>query len=348
MDNRIDKRMSAQEAIAQFVHDGDELIIGNYTLGMACGLVNEIVRQKKKGLTHCSQSGHLIDEVLVAGGCVDRLVTAFVLNAGGPEGGSAVGRAWKQGKLNIEDYTNYNYNARLMAGMHGFTFMQVFEGIIHTDLFQKRGFMGENKYKVIQCPFTGKDIVLVPALNPDVCVIHVQRADRFGNAQYWGAMGSVQAAALASKRIIVSCEELVEHDVIQSSPHFTIIPAYRTHAVVEMPWGGHPSDVVGYYNRDQLAFSMFMQALKTDAGTRAWMDEWIYGCRDHNEYLKHYIEKFGLERLNAIKARAFYSAPANYGAAFTSAWDENNRERTLGVTLEELENFMKEKGVLYA
>ncbi len=347
MTARKDKLMSAEEAVAEYVHDGDVLVIGNYTLGMACGLVYEIVRQKKRGLTHCSQSGHVIDEVLVAGGCADRLITAFVINAGGNEGGSAVGRAWKQGKLQIEDYTNYNYNARLMAGMHGFRFMQVFEGIIHTDLFEKRGFMAEDKYKVIKCPFTGKDTVLVPALNPDVCVVHVQRADKFGNAQYWGAMGSVQAAALASRRIIVSCEEVVEHDVVKASPHFTIIPAYRVDAVVEMPWGAHPSDVVGYYNRDRVALAIFMNALKTEAGTAAWMDEWIYSRRDHTDYLRHHIELFGLESLHSIRARAFYSAPANYGAAFTSVWDEEGRERTIGVTLEELEKVMKDKGVLY-
>ncbi len=347
MQKRIDKRMSAAEAISEFVHDDDVLVIGNYTLGMACGLVNEIVRHKKKGLTHCSQSGHLIDEVLVAGGCVDRLITAYVVNAGGNEGGSAVGRAWRDGKLQIEDYTNYNYNARLMAGMHGFRFMQVFEGIIHTDLFEKRGFMGEDKYKVIKCPFTGEDTVLVPALNPDVCVIHVQRADKFGNAQYWGAMGSVQAAALASKRIVVSCEEIVEHDVVKASPHFTIIPAFRVDAVIEMPWGAHPSDVLGYYNRDRIALAIFMNALKTAKDTAAWLDEWIFGCRDHNAYMQHYIERFGLEALNSIKARAFYSTSANYGSAFTSVWDEQGRERTLGTTFEELEQIMKDKGVLY-
>jgi len=342
-----DKRMSAREAVAEFVHDSDTLIIGNYTLCMACGLVYEVVRQKKKNLTFCSQSGHVIDEVLVAGGCVDRLVTAYVLNAGGAEGGSAVARAWKAGKLKLEDYTNFNYNARLMAGMHGFSFQQVFEGIIHTDLFEKRGFMGEDKYRVIKCPFTGKDTVLVPALNPDVCVIHVQRADKFGNAQYWGAMGSVQAAALASKKIIVSCEEIVEHDIIQASPHFTIIPAHRVNAVIEMPWGAHPSDVVGYYNSDRLAFAVFMMALQTEKATQAWLDEWIYGCPDHEAYLKHHIDRYGLNTLNNLRARAFYSAPANYGSAFTSVWDDKDRERTLGITLNEIEQFMKEKGVLY-
>jgi glutaconate CoA-transferase, subunit A len=341
-----DKRMSAKEAVMENVHDGDTLIIGNYTLCMPVGLIYEVIRQKKNGLTLCSQSGNITDEILTATGCVERMVTTFVTNLGGKEG-SPVARAWKQGKLQIEDYTNFNYNARLVAGMHGFSFMPVFEGILHTDLFAKRSFMGEHKYKVITCPFTGKETVLVPALNPDVCVVHVQRADKFGNAQYWGAMGSVQAAALASNRIIVSCEEIVEHDVIESSPHFTIIPAYRVNAVVEMPWGAHPMDVLGYYNVDKLAAAIFIGAFQTESGTKAWLDEWVYGCRDHNAYLKHYIELVGLEALNAIKARAFYSAPANYGSAFTSPWDEQNRERTMGVTLSEMEQALKEKGVLY-
>ena len=160
------------------------------------------------------------------------------------KGGGAVERAMQAETLEWEDYTNFNYNARLVAGMHGFPFIQVLEGVMATDLFRKRGFMGEDKYRVIKCPYTGKDILTVPAANPDVCIIHVQRADKQGNAQYWGSMGSVAAAALCSKKIIVSCEEIVEHDVIQSSPHLTIIPAYRVNAVVEVP-GRPPHGGVG-------------------------------------------------------------------------------------------------------
>ncbi len=341
------KVMSAREAVAENVHDGDTLIIGNYTISMPFGLVNEVTRQKKKQLTFCSQSGHICDEILTAGGCVDRFITAYVMNAGTMGTGYPVSRGLKDGTLQIEDYTNFQYNARLVAGMHGYSFMQVLEGILHSDVFKKRGFMGENKFKVIPCPFTGKDTVLVPALNPDVCIVHVQRADKYGNAQYWGALGSVQAAALASKRIIVSCEEIVEHDVIASSPHHTIIPAFRVDAVVEIPWGAHPTEVVGYYNADKVGQAILVGGLLKEDGGKAMLDEWIYECADHDAYMQHYITAIGLKNLNALKARSYYSAPANYGSAFTSVWDEEGKERTMGITLTELEQIMKEKGVLY-
>ena len=209
------KVMSAKEAVSRFVNNDDELIIGNYTVGTCTELVYEICRQEKNGFTLYSQSGILDVDVLVNGGCVEKLVSTYVMRSCGKTGGGAVERGLQAGTLEIEDYTNFNYNARLSAGMHGFTFMPVLEGVMATDLFKKRSFMGDDKYRVIECPYTGKEILTVPAANPDVCIIHVQRADKFGNAQYWGSMGSVAAAALSSKKIIVSCEEIVEHDIIQ-------------------------------------------------------------------------------------------------------------------------------------
>jgi glutaconate CoA-transferase, subunit A len=343
-DNKV---MSAAEAVRRFVKDGDELIIGNYTVGTCTELVFEICRQGKKGFTLFSQSGILDVDVLVNAGCVDRLVTTYVMRSGGKKGGGAVERALQAGTLQMEDYTNFNYNARLAAGMHGFTFMPVLEGVMATDLFRKRNFMGEDKYRVITCPYTGKSILTVPAANPDVCIVHVQRADRLGNAQYWGAMGSVAAAALCSKKIIVSCEEIVEHDVVQSSPHFTIIPAFRVDAVVQVPWGAHPTEVLGYYNSDRVFYSMFTKANSTAEGAGAWLDEWVFGCQDREAYLDHYAARFGMEGLNKIRAKAFYSAPANYGAAFTSVWDETGHSRILGLTLEEIEAVMEQRGLLY-
>jgi glutaconate CoA-transferase subunit A len=341
------KVMSVHEAIKQFVHDGEELIIGNYTVGTCTELVYEVIRQERKNLTLYSQSGILDVEVLVAGGCVDRLVTTYVLRSGGKNGGSAVERALKAGTLEIEDYTNFNYNARMEAGKHGFSFMPVLEGVMATDLFKKRSFLGENKYRVITCPYTGKNILTVPAANPDVCIIHVQRADKYGNAQYWGSMGSVAAAALCSKRIIVSCEEIVDHEVIRSSPHLTIIPAFRVNAVIEIPWGAHPTEVLGFYNQDRLMYGLFVTAAATQEGMEAWMDEWVYQCPDREAYLTRYIQKFGSGILQNIRARSYFSSPANYGSAFTSMWDDNGQERSLGITREELEGILKDKGLLY-
>ena len=347
MPKPIEKVMSASEAIDRFVHDGDHLIIGNYTVGTCMELVFEIVRQEKRGFTLYSQSGILDVEVLVAAGAVERLVTTYVLRSGGRNGGSAVERAIKNGSLQMEDYTNYNYNARLMAGMHGFSFMQVFEGIMATDLFKKRSFMGEDKYRVIKCPYTGKDVVTVPAATPDVCVVHVQRADKFGNAQYWGAIGSVPAAALASKKIIISCEEIVDTEIIRSSPHHTIIPAFRADAVIEVPWGAHPTEVVGHYNQDKLMWGLFIMAAAREENLQQWMDEWVFGCPNRQAYLDHYVEKFSSGRLQKLAAKPFYSAPANYGSAFLSSWDENGRDRGTGLTLAEIENLLEERGLFH-
>jgi len=339
--------MSAKEAISTFVHDGDQLVIGNYTVGTCAELVFEVIRQKRKDITLYSQSGIFDVEVLVGAGCVKRLVTTYVMRAGGKKGGSSVERALQAGSIEMEDYTNFDYNARMVAGMHGFSFMQVLEGVMATDLFRKRGFMGDDKFRVITCPYTGKEVLTVPAANPDVCIVHVQRADKFGNAQYWGALGSVAAAALASKRIIVSCEEIVQHDIIQSSPHLTIIPAYRVNAVVEVPWGAHPTEVLGHYNIDFFMYGLFAMANATADDLKAWMDEWVHGCENRAAYIDRYIQKFGSGILDGIKAKAFYSAPANYGAAFTSRWDREGRERNMGLTMEELEKTLKERGKLY-
>jgi glutaconate CoA-transferase, subunit A len=339
--------MSSREAIEKLVGDGDELIIGNYTVGTCTELVYEVARQQKKNLTLYSQSGILDVEVLVAAGCVDRLVTTYVLRSGGKTGGSAVERALQAGTLEMEDYTNFNYNARLVAGMHGFSFMQVFEGVMATDLFRKRTFLGENKYRVIRCPYTGKDVLTVPAANPEVCIVHVQRADKFGNAQYWGSMGSVAAAALCSRRIVVSCEEIVDHEVIRSSPHLTIIPAHRVAAVVEVPWGAHPTEVLGYYNLDRFMYGLFMAAAAARDGLKAWMEEWVFGCPDRQAYLSRYSRTYGSEILDSLKARPYFSAPADYGSAFTSVWDDDGRERSLGLTPEELEKLLRDKGLLY-
>lgn len=342
------KVMTTKEAIGRFVHDGDSVITGNYTEGMPMSMIFELIRQRKKNLTYYSQSGSIDAEFLVAGDCVDRMCSAFIHKWAGRGFGSMVERYQRAGKLLVEDYTNFTYNARLAAGAFGYSFMPVLPAIMDSDVFKVRdsGYMGEKKFDVVKCPFTGREIPVVPAANPDVCLLHVQRADKKGNAQHWGGLGSTVHACLASKTIIVSCEELVDYDIIKSSPHHTIVPAFRVSAVIEEPYGCHPCDLPGYSNPDRPMYSLINSAFYCEDGLKSLLDEWVYGLPDRNAYIRHYIDLFGLDTLNRYRARSYYSAPADYGVAFESAWDANGRSIDLGVDMEGLEQLIEEKGEL--
>jgi len=116
---------------------------------------------------------------------------------------------------------------------------------------------------------------------------------------------------------------------------------------VEIPWGAHPTEVLGYYNLDRTLYALFFLMDMREDSLKAWMDEWIYKCPDRQAYLDHYIASYGAGKLDAIRAKSYYSAPANYGAAFTSCWGPDNRERTMGVTQEEMEKILEERGLLY-
>jgi len=342
--NSMDKVMSFKEAVGKLVRDGDELVTANWNVSTAMALVSEIIRQKKKHLMLYSQSGDIAFEYLVGAGCVDKIVSTILWVYAGT--GSTI-RRLQEKTIEYDEYTNFQFGARFQAGMYGYSFIQVPEGPIESDLFKKRTFLGEDKYKVIKCPYTGKDVLTVPAANPDVCIVHVQRADKFGNAQYWGAMGSVQACALASKKIIVSCEEIVDHDVIRSSPHHTIIPAFRTSAVVEAPYGALPSQVVGYYYADGHYYGLAGFMNKTDEGMKKWLDEWIHKCEDHKSFLKKYVEIFGKKRLESIRLKPYFSEPVSYGVAQKSQWDETDTHYSMGIKYADIEKLMKEEGLYH-
>src|SRR5450759_3247056 len=317
------KVMTTKEAISRFVHDGDSVITGNYTEGLPMSMLFEIIRQGRKGLTYYSQSGSMDAEFLVAGDCLEKMCSAFIHKWGGRGAGSMVERYQRAGKLQVEDYTNFTYNARLAAGAYGYSFMPVLPAIIDSDVFKVRGYMGERKFDVVKCPFTGRDIPVVPAANPDVCLLHVQRADKFGNAQHWGGLGSTVHACLASKKIIVTCEEMVDSDIIKSSPHHTIVPGFRVSAVIEEPYGCHPSELPGYRNFDMVMYSLIIKNICSEDGLKAMFDEWIYNLPDRASYIQHYVQVFGQDSLDRYRARSYYSAPANYGIAFESGWDTN-------------------------
>ncbi len=336
--------MTTREAISRFVRDGDSVITGNYTESLPLSLIFEIIRQRKKGLTYYSQSGSLDADFLVAGDCVDKMISAFLSKFGGRDAGCMVERYQRAGKLLVEDYSNFTYSARLAAGAYGYSYMPVLPAIMDTDVFRIRGFMGDQKFGLTTCPFTGRQIPVVPAANPDVCLLHVQRADKFGNAQHWGGLGSTVHACLASKKIIVTCEEIVDHDIIISSPHLTIVPAFRVCAVIEEPYGSHPTELPGYRNRDMAMSSLITSSYTKEEGLKTLFDEWVYGLPDRSAYMDHYIKVFGQVSLDRIRAKPYYSAPANYGIAFDSGWDANGLAWELGVDMEGLERLIEQKG----
>ncbi|MDD1777437.1 MAG: CoA transferase subunit A, partial [Candidatus Helarchaeota archaeon] len=184
--------MTTEEAVRSFIKDGDSLAIGNFLTALPFAIVHEIIRQRKKNLELISQSGIEEIELLLGGGCLNRISTAYNYRSGGKEAPTELERSLKKackGKLDLkfEDYTNFTLLARLMAGALGYTFIPVLPAIEYSDVFKINTYQ-KDKFNVIICPFTGKRTVVVPDLNPDVAIVHVQRADKYGNAQYWGSI----------------------------------------------------------------------------------------------------------------------------------------------------------------
>jgi glutaconate CoA-transferase subunit A len=341
-----DKVMTAREAIRTFVKDGDSFVFANCLYCMPLALTHELIRQKKKNLMAYQQGG--IEEIdqLVETHTIDRLVLAYNFRAGGERIVTALDRALREKRIQIEEMTNHTLLSMMKAGAMGYPFLPVMSGIRVTDVVKKKGFLGDGRFAEVKDPFSDKSVLVVKGYNPDFALIHVQRADRAGNGQLWGAMINSKWAALAAKKVILSAEKIVDSEVIRSSPHLTIVPAHKVAAVVECPWGAHPSEVAGHYDYDMLFRSLCVVMSQTPEGFKAWLDEWVYGVEDRAHYIEHYKEKYGADILDAFMAKPFMSAPADYGFPFTQVWDENNYSSLFGISMEEFVDMLDKKGVL--
>ena len=163
------------------------------------------------------------------------------------------------------------------------------------------------RIRTVTCPYTGEVLATVPALNPDVTVVHAQRADDQGNTQIWGLLGVQKEAALASRRVIVVVEELVDQSVIRADPNRTIIPGLAVDAVVVEPWGAHPSYAQGYYDRDNDFYVSWEPISRDSAALKGYLDEFVHGVRDRSEY----VERCG--GLDRLRAASRVCAGVNYG-----------------------------------
>lgn len=312
-----DKLMTAREAVKKFVRDGCSLTLANFATSEPFALVHEVIRQGKRDLYLIKSSGFMASDQLLAAGCVRRILTSWHLRMSPTSYYSPIDKLLKEKKVEIEDYTNWTVAARLLAGAWGLPFFPVRgNSLLVSDIARIRSFEGENKLRVVENPFRpGEKVVLVSPLNPDVALIHAQRADVNGNVQLWGPLGDTVYAALASKVIIASVEEIVEEENIRRSPFLTLIPEFRVNAIVHEEWGAHPMECLGYYDMDE-PFLLIWYALLTRKMMESFMDEWIFGVENRKEYIEHYIERFGMEKLNSLRAKKYLSDTVNLGSTF--------------------------------
>ena len=297
------KLVSMREAIAANVRDGDSVIIDGFTHLICFAAGHEIIRQQRRDLTLCRLTPDLVYDQMIAAGCARKLVFSW---AGNPGAGSLFAfRRAAEGKgapLELEEYSHFGMVARLSAGAAKLPFWPL-RDYAGTDLPRVNP-----QIRTVACPFTGEVLAAVPALNPDVAIVHVQRADANGNAQVWGLLGTQKEAAFAAKRVVVVCEELVSESVIRADPNRTLIPGLIVHAVVHEPWGAHPSYAQGFYDRDNDFYVSWESIARDERGLAAWLDEWVFRAPDRAAYL----EKQPALR-ERLAARPRMSPGVNYG-----------------------------------
>lgn len=280
----VDKLTDEKTAVERFVRDGSYL---SYDLSsMVRGpmsLEREIVRQRKKDLWIAAKFTLLDTTLLLAGGCLSKIDVGF----------AGLGRtlfsAIEMGKVKTIDWSNGTLALRHLAGAMGVPFLPT-RALLGTDTFRRSG------AKVVEDPFTGKPVCVVPAVHPDVAIIHVNQADRYGNARVFGPSIAPLETAMASRRVIVSTEELIDTEEIRRYPGRTTIPYFVVDAVVLAPFGAHPGTVPGLYSYDGANLDEFFAA-RDEAAMKKYLDKYVYGVASHAEYL----DLVGADRLMKLR-----------------------------------------------
>lgn len=296
------KLVSLADAIAAHVRDGDLVYAAGFTHLIPFAAAHEIIRQGRRGLTVARATPDIIYDQLVAAGCVEKLIFSY---SGNPGVGSLrlVRAAMESGQLAYEEYTHFGMITRLTAGAAGLPFLPM-KSVGAEDLARVNP-----HYRQVTCPYTGEQLTTVPALNPDVAILHVQRADAHGNAQIWGILGEQKEAAFAAKRVIVTAEEIVPEAVIRSDPNRTLIPALVVSAVCHVPYCAHPSYTQGYYDRDNAFYLEWDKVSASPEAVARWLKEWVYDVPDRAAYWA----RLGAETHARLRMAPGWSEPVNFG-----------------------------------
>ena len=296
------KLLSLSEAISKFVHDGDSIYASGFTHLIPFAAGHEIIRQGRRNLALARATPDLIYDQMVAAGCARKVIFSYM---GNPGVGSLriVRAAIEKGELEWEEYSHFGMISRLQAGAAGLPFMPMNQTAA-TDLEN-----ANPNIKRVQDPYSGKEVITVPALNPDVAIVHVQRADKHGNAHLWGIIGEQKEAAFAAERVILTAEEIVDEEIIRSDPNRTLIPGFIVDAVCHVPFACHPSYAQGYYDRDNEFYLGWDKVSESAESVRAYLEEWVYGVKDRDEYW----DKLGKAAHDRLKIKPRMSEAINYG-----------------------------------
>ena len=298
----MSKLIPLSEAISKYVSDGDIVYAAGFTHLIPFAAGHEIIRQDKKDLTLARATPDLIYDQMVAAGCARKVIFSYM---GNPGVGSLriVRSAIEHGKLEWEEYSHFGMITRLQAGASGLSFLPMNQTGA-TDLEK-----ANPNIKRIPDPYGGKDVIVVPALHPDVAIVHVQRADENGNAHLWGIIGEQKEAAFAAKKVILTAEEIVDESIIRSDPNRTMIPGIVVSAVCHVPYACHPSYAQGYYDRDNEFYLTWDKISESTETVKSWLDDWVYDLKDREEYW----EKLGPQVQARLMVESSFSQPVNYG-----------------------------------
>jgi len=273
------KIVALADAVARFVKDGQTIAMEGFTHLIPFAAGHEVIRQQRRGLTLVRMTPDIIYDQLIGMGCATGLQFSW---GGNPGVGSihrfrdAIENGWPH-PLVVQEHSHADMAGRYQAGASGLPF-SVLRGYIGSDLPKHN-----TSIRTITCPFTGENLAATPAINPDVTVIHAQRADRKGNVLIHGIVGIQKEAVLAAKAAIVTVEEVV--DDLQAPMNACLLPHWALSAVCVVPRGAHPSYAHGYYGRDN-AFCKAWDPISRDRATfLAWMKENVLGTRNHAEFL---------------------------------------------------------------
>lgn len=283
----INKVITEREAVAKFVQDNDYLIWDqNDLVSGPNSLIREIIRQRKKNLWVANKFTYCYTTLLYGAGCLGKLDVGFF-----PMGG-IIKKAAEEGKLQMIEWTNWMLVLRLLAGSMGLPFIPT-RTMVGTDTLTYSG------AKVAKDPFTGQNICLIPALNPDVAIIHVNECDIYGNARIFNPRCSPLESVMASKKVIVSTEEIIDHEEVRSSPSKTTIPFYFVDAVVKAPFGAYPGTMPGFYKHDSEGLAELFRAASSQEGIQAYLESTCYSVQSHEEYLE---KRVGVKKLLEIES----------------------------------------------